>query len=605
MRPLHLPPAATAAIRSADRAAAWAGPPVVVLLAFFYYSSYFLNGLNLGGEGGTTAVLATRLIEGQRMTLDTFLGYNILWFKPVVWLFGWTGPDYLAMKAFFFALCGVTALLGWVVVWRVSRSGLLALATACALVLIPGMLFRNYMGLLGVANQLALLSAFVLPVRGPRTRLVLIAVSGLVLGLTFLVRVEVGIFAGVIWLGLLVLNPLWPGRPAGRGLGESLVGGGLGLCALAAVHAPFACDAHARGWAPQFYSQYTDFFGLLQWEIQKQVSPPGPPPDAGGGDPEVVAEQVGAPAVGESGEAVAAGGRRPKVPWTDVVSGRKSRDRFFAAALYLPLVLAPLLAVGAGVAALLALARRDGNLWRDALVVGVSVGCAFTLFPQFFFFRPDTPHISEFMIPFLTALACALAVVVRRAARAPSGPRVALACALAAAAGLQTWVHFGHAWPKESAGTAAARKHGPVEFRGQNNVRALLRPADASALQALHDAIVAHCSPADWVVCLPYSPTINFMTDRPSYLWDLYTDNTMAGPRFDKERIAELLKYQPGAVVIDHRAINNTEASRFPNWAPAFYAHLRNTYDFAGEFRGNELFLSRRRPPEPAQDRAP
>jgi hypothetical protein len=595
MRPLHIPPAATAAIRHADRAATWAGPPLLILLAFLYYGSYFLNGLNLGGEGGTTAVLAMRLIEGQRMTVDSFLGYNLLWFMPVVWLFGWTGPDYLAMKAFFFVLSGITALLGWVVVRRVSHSGLLALAVACTLVLIPGMIFRNYMGFLGVANQLALLSAFVLPARGPRTRMALIALSGMVLGLTFLVRVEVGLFMGVIWLGLLVLNPFWPGRP--RAFVESLAGGALGACLLVVVHVPFAFDAHTRGYAPQFYSQYTDFIGLLRWEFQKQFARPAPAAAADDGGAAVMQAGGGAPA-----EVVVPAGRRPKAPLADVISGRKARDRFFAAALYLPVALAPLLAAGAGVAAVAALRRSDADLWRDALVVGVTVGCALTLFPQYFFFRPDTPHISEFMVPFLTALACALAVVVRRAARSPSVPRVALACGVAAAVGLQAWVHYGHAWPKESAGTAAARKHGPVEFRGQNNVRALLRPAHAEALQALHNAIVAHSDPADWVVCLPYSPTINFMTDRPSYLWDLYTDNTMAGPRFDEERIAELLKYQPAAVVIDHRAINNTEASRFPNWAPAFYAHLRANYDFAGEFLGNELFLSRRPPPagEPA-----
>jgi hypothetical protein len=166
------------------------------------------------------------------------------------------------------------------------------------------------------------------------------------------------------------------------------------------------------------------------------------------------------------------------------------------------------------------------------------------------------------------------------------------------ACGILIVIHFGHAWPKESAGTIAARKNGPAEFVGLNNVRVKLRPANAEALAGLQAAIVDNSSPQDWVVCFPYSPTINFMTDRPSYLWDLYTDNTMAGPDFDSFHIALLKRNQPAAVVIDHRAINNNEASRFPNWAPLFYAYLKENYRFGGEFLGNEVFL-RKETPQP------
>ena len=48
-------------------------PLVLLVIALGYYSCYALSGLDLGGEGGTTAVYAQRLLEGQPPFVDTFL----------------------------------------------------------------------------------------------------------------------------------------------------------------------------------------------------------------------------------------------------------------------------------------------------------------------------------------------------------------------------------------------------------------------------------------------------------------------------------------------------------------------------------------------------
>jgi hypothetical protein len=566
-----------------------AGPWVLVILAVFYYASYFNNGLNLGGEGGTTAVYAMRLMEGQRPIVDTFLGYNLMWFYPVVWLFQITGPDYLALRGFFFFLCALTALLAFFTVRRVTGSGSLALLTGVLLVLVPGMLFRNYMGLMAVANQLALVSAFLLPVSIPSRRVLLIGLSGLVLGLTFLIRVEVGLFMSVIWAGLLGLTLFMPGRPWKESLRVSVLGGALAIAAFLAVHAPIAWDAHRRGYATDFYKQYTAFVGLFRWEFQKLLTPPPealpltPPP--ANAAPEIAPTHSVTPSqVGSESS------RRQKPALREILLGERSRDRYFAAAIYLPVLVSGGLVIFGSLAFFMAWIRQRPDLWQDSLVVVVLTGCALTLFPQYFFFRPDTPHLVEFMIPLLPAMVCAVALTWRHAGSLLGKVLAGLAVV---ACVLQVWIHLGHAMPKESAGTSAARKHGPAEFVGLNNVRVKLRPDRAEALTAMQAVLVENSRPEDWIVCLPYSPTINFMTDRPSYLWDLYTDNTMAGPEFDEERIAELKKYQPAAVVIDHRAINNSEQSRLPNWAPQFYAYLHKNYDRAGEYAGNEVFLKR------------
>jgi dolichyl-phosphate-mannose--protein O-mannosyl transferase len=101
-------------------------------------------------------------MEGQRPIVDTFLGYNLMWFYPLVALFNLTGPDYVAMRIFFFAICALTAVLGFTIVRQATRQGWLALLVGVLLVLVPGMLFRNYMGFIGVISILLLIKGFVL-----------------------------------------------------------------------------------------------------------------------------------------------------------------------------------------------------------------------------------------------------------------------------------------------------------------------------------------------------------------------------------------------------------------------------------------------------------
>ncbi len=580
-----------------DRWAGRWGWAVVALLSVLYYSLYFDRGLNLGGEGGTTAVIALRLLDGQRPIVDTFLGYNVLWFYPVAGIFKLVGPDFMAMKAFFFGLCVLTSLCGWLVVWRVTGCGLLALGTGILLALIPGMLFRNYMGLLGVGNQLVLVSAFLLPKRHAAWRLIAMALSGLVLGLTYLIRIEVGLLMSVIWFGLLVLCLFRPEGTFKARFRESVLGGVLGVAAFAAVHAPIVCDAAVRGYAGPFLSQYTGFIGLFRWEIQKQITKAAPTPPTPNPIPTTDVSDQTTTTTSVTPAPPATDGRRLRPALQEIARGRRARDRYFAAAVYLPIPLAALLVAG-GLAMLgTGQIKRRTDLWNAGAVILTLTGCALTLFPQYYFFRPDTPHLVEFMLPFLVSVVCAWGllgrfVLVRRSRLVVVGWGAAGALLV-----LQVWVHVAHAFPKESSGSIAARKHGPALFVGANNVRARLKPERAEALQQMHDVIVSHSTPADWVVCLPYSPTINFMVNRPSYLWDMYTDNTLAGEEFDREKIAEILKYQPAAIVIDHRAINNSEESRFPHWAPGLYAWIQERFTRAGIFDGNEVFLRRSAPP--------
>src|SRR5205814_6772115 len=97
------------------------------------------------------------------------------------------------------------------VIDRVGRRPWLAFLVALLAVLVPGMTFKNYMPLLAVANACCLLQFALGP--GPRRRDVLtpaddpllaaerppvawawLCIGGIVLGLTFLIRIDVGTF---------------------------------------------------------------------------------------------------------------------------------------------------------------------------------------------------------------------------------------------------------------------------------------------------------------------------------------------------------------------------------------------------------------------------
>ena len=61
------------------------------------------------------------------------------------------------------------------------------------------------------------------------------------------------------------------------------------------------------------------------------------------------------------------------------------------------------------------------------------------------------------------------------------------------------------------------------------------------------------------------------MTKRPSYEYNLYVDNAHNVSAFFQETLAEVAKYRPAAILIDNRALNQTEDSRFHNWAAETY----------------------------------
>lgn len=558
-------------------------PLLLVVAAAVYYSLYYRAGLNLGGEGGTNAVLALRLMEGQRPIVDTFLGYNLLWFYPLVALFKMAGPDYVLMRVFFFAICTINALLGYAIVRSVTRQAWLAFLTAFLLVLVPGMIFRNYMGLIGVLSSLLLLKAYVLPAATPRRQILWMAAAGAGMTFCFLLRIEPSFLLSVVWLGLAVLFPFGPRKDFWPRFRTTLVGTATALGILVAVHAGFAWHAEKRGFGPQFTGQYAVFLGFLRYELSRELE--NVMPSAKTSAPPVASHPTTSAAVAESSpppETRDARLARPQL--SKIWEAPRPRDRYFGVCLYYPVFWAVAFVGAASVLLVRSVLRGDSINKERALIVLTTTGCALSLFPQYFWFRPDAPHLSEFMVPFLPAVASSAWVMWQAAKSSGSKLWNRAALLLAAVSASLVPLYLKAIMPREDAGTFFSLDR-PTEFRALNGVDVLLSAGDAAAIGGLRDAVLGHSSPGEYVVVYPYAPTINFMTDRPSYEYNLYVDDSTADDRFQREARERIDKYRPAVIVIDNRPMNRTERSRFKNWAADLMSHISATYRLVGSFQ--------------------
>ncbi|CAN5790334.1 hypothetical protein BH09VER1_BH09VER1_18880 [soil metagenome] len=574
----------------ADELIARYGAWVIVLFAFIYYAQYFRSGLNLAGEGGTVALQALRLMDGQRPIVDTFLGYNVMWFYPVVWLFSVVGPNYLALRIYFFCICTAGALLGFFTLRRATRSGIYSLLLSGVLVLIPGMLFRNYMPFLGLLNTFVLLEAFVFGPKSNAVRLVWMAAAGATVGLTFLFRVDLGLFYSLILAGSILLFPFGVRGKFWTRSALACSGFLLAVIMVGLTHLPVYLDAKTRGFGESFLGQYTGWTHYMRGALKAQVKAvkssdattglSSATPVAGDGD-----------APDDSGPTPENDHSGLKRPSWESVRNLDLSERVYFVLTYLPILLSGLFLLGGGIVFLYALARCDESLRESSLAVLTSLGCALALFPQFFFFRPDTPHLSEFMAPFLATLGCAawsaalLAAKLRSMIARASLILVVLLCLV------EVTLYLFHAMPKESAGTIAASRKRHQEFVAQNGVRVLLKNREQQEYQSIYDAVLKYSTPQDYVVCYPYAPTINFMTNRRSYEYNVYVDNATASARFQQDFLDKLARYQPAVILIDNRDINKSDSSRFAVWAASSYEYVRQNYKLVGTYHRQEIYV--------------
>jgi hypothetical protein len=82
------------------------------------------------------------------------------------------------------------------------------------------------------------------------------------------------------------------------------------------------------------------------------------------------------------------------------------------------------------------------------------------------------------------------------------------------------------------------------------------------------------------------------MTNRRSYLYNLYIDNATRPATFDQEAIAAIEQKKPAVIVIDDDPINATESSRFSVWAAATLAYIKSHYRYVGTYVRNDVYVA-------------
>jgi hypothetical protein len=583
-------------------------PVALFVFALVYYGSYAFSGLDLNGEGGTIAVIADRIRHGARPFADTFLGYNLLWFYPIVWLFRIFGPNFTAVRIFFFALSAVMALLAYRTVLRATGRPLLSLAVGIILTLIPGIQFRNYLPFFGVLDQMIILEAFGLPHRNQRTRLVWIVAATLLVSITFLVRIDLGLFFAAVLIGSAVAYSILGSGSLRTRLQAMLAGVLLLPISFCVVHLPIGYYAQARGFGDAFRSQYTGQIVDLNDRVMRLLPQPAasraaPLPARASPNPRLVQQSSEALTPTENNDR----SNRPLPRWTDMFTSRWGKTRILVFLIYYPLVAG--LVVAGGTLALafgslstssrqvlsVSSAQGESTLGRraatDALTLGISLASAFTLFPQYFFFRPDPQHVSEMMCVFLVTIACSWAIALDRLRSANQVLRGLLIAWLALCL-LSVYLYCDYGLAVPWMGSIARKKPNEVWFKADNGVTALLTPVDAKESRELYETIIGHSNRNDYVICFPYAPTVNFMTNRRSYLYNLYVDNATRPADFDAKAIADIEKYRPAAILINDDPMNVVEASRFSVWAARTAAYIREHYRYAGTFRRNDVYLA-------------
>ena len=560
---------------------------LLAAFAVIYYAAYHATGLALSGEQGSNALIAMRILGGERPIADMFIGYNLLWFYPLVWLFSLLGPHWLAMRIYFAVLAAAAALLGYALVRRVTGQAWLALVTGVFMVLMPGAIFRNYMGLIGVLSAIVLLRGYVLDAGSPRRQIAWMAAAGAGLAVCCLVRIEPGLLIVVVWAGLVVLYPFASRGEFAVRLRTVLLGTAAALAAFAAVHAPFVIHAYQRGFGPEFTGQYSQFAYMLGDELQREADHWTSPPVSSAAPPTETATAKPA----ESAEFGGRDGRRAlPSPWS-IVGPRGLY--FFAAAIWLPVLLTPLFVLTGIFLLLPALARGDAERKSLALVILTTTGCALAFFPQYFFFRPDTTHLNEFLLVFWPASVCSAWAAGRAAGLSGSRAYRTVAWMLIALTVLQFIVSFNALFNREASGSIRSARGMDTPFRALNGVQAKVKKGELADWEGLRDTVLAHADPGDFVITYPYVPIVNVMCDRPTYQRRLYADNATAGPEFFAAEAALIDRHRPAVIVVNNRAINKTEESRFRRWAAPLQAHIDANYVPVGEYFGEIAVFAR------------
>ena len=544
------------------------GASALVLFAILYYSLIFRYGLNLADEGNVV-LISQRLMHGERPFLDVSPGYNVLWFYPISTLFRVFGTHLLLMRAYFYTISTGSGVIAFFLLRRLDAPLWLAFTQGLIVISINGQYFKAYIPFLVLSN-LFTITLFLTSQRKPLLSLS----AGILLGTTFLIRIDIGIFFSVVWFCVILLHAILLHRQ----IRKNLVLVGNLLLGVAVMHLPFLYDAYHRHFLRQFADQYPKVASLILAPVlphssQKVIE-----------NHEQTAFAHG-PTSTTTGDEKSPGNIAPpsllhRRAFREIFSKSHTLEmRLLAFLTYIP----PLLIGALFFAGLYLRVSKRFELDRW-LLFSALLGGSLTVFPQFFLFRPDLPHLIGFMSGGLVALTSAGWLLWS------SQGKGRLSTALFAAIALVTICYLLLTVPNRYGGTIAIRMNRDTNFRGANGVDVFLTKAEFEDVNTLFSTTIWNSTKKDYVVCYPYLPGVNFITARPTFQNNLYIDNVTQSQDWQQTEIAKIRKFRPAVVVLDDWAINGTDDSRFSHWATELTKFIESRYRLVASVNNRRIF---------------
>ena len=544
---------------------AWFALAALTAIGWLYYGSYYDYYFNWADEG-SVALIAERLYMGERPYIDVELGYGVLWFYPISLLFKSFGVHFLTVRVWFILLGFAAALVSYALCWRLTRNRAGAFAVALLVLLFPGSGYRTYIPLLVIAGAYVLFlydARTLKPVVAPWLALV---ANGAFFGIAFLIRGDIATVYGGLFLvyhGTAGVLAAIRERDPARLLPVLYRISGVVLVA-AVVTLPFAMHAKAHGYLDGFLTQYSFFTKALISMIQTRFFPP----------PGSTAETAGV--------------LLPRVGLLDIFSLEHTR---WVVMTYVPLLVLLLVALYLCLElfkrrlAAPAFAFADflsANMYLIVLTVGV-----FSAFPQFFVFRPDFAHLSEF-IPGFIVLCGYFLFVVRSRVDAPA--RFALVSRWGSFAVHVVCIVYLVGYAIRYPEGLAFRSERPNRLQIEDRLDVYLTNWEYKVLNGLNTVIRKESGPQDYLLCFPYCPGVNFVTGRRTFQKFLYVDDSFLKirPGWLPDMQSEIAAKKPKVIVIWNWDVNKTEISRFSNWAAPLYRQVGETYELKARIVGRD-----------------
>jgi hypothetical protein len=541
----------------------------LVLFATVYYSLIYRYALNLADEG-SVALLSQRLLHGERPFLNVSLGYNVLWFYPISTLFRLFGTNLLLMRTYFYGISTASGLIAFMLLRRLDAPLWLAFAQGLAVISVTGQYFKAYIPFLVISN----LFAITLFLTSQRKALLSVG-AGLLLGTTYLIRIDIGIFLTAIWFGVILLHAVL----LDRRLRLNLIVAGNFFLGVAVMHLPFIYDAYHRHFLQPFAEQYSNVAGLILRPILPRPT-------------QTVAKNQDQTGVGHASATAGTVMETHSVmvdkpptllrrrPFQQIFQkSPRIEYRLLAFLTYIP----PLLIGALFLAGLYLCLSKKFAVDRWLLFSALLGGCL-TAFPQFYFFRPDLPHLIEFMSGGLAALTCAGWLLWSSQGRGRLSTAFFMTIALVAICYLLLTL------PNQYGGTLAIRLDRHTNFRGANGADVFLTKDEYEEVNTLFSATVWNSTKKDYVACYPYLPGVNFITARPTFQSLLYIDNVTQSPDWQQVEIDKIKKFRPAVIVIDEWTINGTEESRFSHWATQMTKFIESHYRLVAAINNKKVF---------------